>query len=191
MSTEYGFSPESLRSYNTWHRNIGVLLLLSLLVLPWLFNIGPNSWQSCVAMAQSAAPAVAPAPAPAPVVAPEPAPAPAAVPAAPVAEAIPAASVFFDLDKTVVPQDVDQTLAKVVDYLKAHATAQAVLSGFHDPRGDRAHNEELALNRARAVRTVLGRSGIAADRVVMQKPQVTTGTGSNDEARRVEVTIKP
>lgn len=190
MSTEYVFSPESLRSYNNWHRNIGVLLLLALLALPWLFNIGPNSWQSCVATMQSAAPAVAPSPSPAPVTAPEPAPAAAAAPAAPVADAIPAASVFFELDKTVVPQDVDQTLAKVVDYLKTHAAAQAVLSGFHDPRGDRAHNEALALNRARAVRAVLAQAGIPAERVVMQKPQQTTGTGSNDEARRVEVTIK-
>jgi hypothetical protein len=32
-------------------------------------------------------------------------------------------------------------------------------------------------------------AGIPADRIVLAKPTETTGSGSDDEARRVEVTI--
>jgi K(+)-stimulated pyrophosphate-energized sodium pump len=189
MSTEYVFTPESLRSYHAWHRNVGVLLLLALLLLPWFFGIGPNSWRKCVSPMQTSTTAVAPAPPPATTMAETAAPAAATPPAA--VDAAPSANVYFELDKTVVPSDTSQLLTKVIDYLKAHSASQAVLSGFHDPRGDRAHNEELALNRARAVRAVLVAAGIPEERVVMQKPQVTTGSGTNQEARRVEVTITP
>ena len=82
-------------------------------------------------------------------------------------------------------------LLAIVTYLKGHADAKPVISGFHDPTGNRAANEQLALNRARAVRSGLERNGIVRDRVAMAKPQETTGTGSLDDARRVEVSLQP
>jgi K(+)-stimulated pyrophosphate-energized sodium pump len=167
------------------------LLLALLLAAMWLMGYGPGG-SNCkpAAVAEVAAPvaaAVTPAvvPPPAPVVAPAPAPVVAAAPAA----AIPAAKVYFDLDKTNLPKDVDATLADVVAYLKGNADSKAKISGFHDPSGNKAHNEDLAKNRAVAVRGALDKAGIPEARVIMDKPAETTGTGQPREARRVEVTI--
>ncbi len=188
MENTYSLTPDSLRSFNRWHWIIALILLALLLLLPWIAGIGPNSWKECfaemapAAVAPAAAAPVAAAPAPAPVT---PAPAPAAVASPP-----PAAKVYFALDKWDLPGDVDRTLADVVGYLREHADAKALVSGFHDPRGSVARNEELALNRARQVRAALEKAGIPNDRVVMNKPQVTTGTGTNEEARRVEVSVQ-
>ncbi|WP_396624586.1 OmpA family protein [Luteitalea sp.] len=198
MDTTHSLSPAAVRSLDRWHLLGALALLALLLLLPLLFGIGPNSWRTCAAegAATMAAPAVvAPTVAePAASVAPA-APAAAVTPAAEVAPAVadvpPAARVYFALDRTEAPADASTTMAAVIAYLKAHPSAKALVSGFHDPRGDVAHNQELALNRARTVRALLESAGIARDRVVMDKPQETTGTGSNEEARRVEVRVQP
>jgi outer membrane protein OmpA-like peptidoglycan-associated protein len=208
-----GMTPESLSAFNKWHWILGLILAALLFLLPMFTSIGPNSWRACAtpAVAAAVAPvaaAVAPAVvAPAPVVAAPPpvvtppvveAPKPAVVAEAPKpavvpAGEIPAARVYFALDRFRVPRDTRNTVSKVVSYLKANPNAKAVVTGFHDPQGNvtKAYNEALAQNRARAVRGALGVYGIPASRVVMERPQETTGTGSNDEARRVEVTVRP
>jgi len=128
-------------------------------------------------------------PAPAPAVEPAPATLPAPVPeAAPVG--LPAANLYFDLDKTDLPADANSTLAPVVEYLKANPSARASIAGYHDPSGDAAHNEELAKNRAGAAKAALAAAGIAEDRLDMDKPIVTTGGGPAEDARRVEVRVK-
>jgi K(+)-stimulated pyrophosphate-energized sodium pump len=53
-----------------------------------------------------------------------------------------------------------------------------------------AKNEELAKLRAFAVRDALKSLGIAEDKIELKKPEVMTGTGSNAEARRVEVSVQ-
>ena len=63
-------------------------------------------------------------------------------------------------------------------------------SVFHDTTCDAARNEELAKQRALAVRDALGALGIGADKVELKKPEVTTASGSNAEARRVEVHLE-
>ena len=183
-------NPDGLRTFNRWHWIGTILLLLLLLLLPWLAGIGPNSWRECcgptpVAAAPAAVTPAAPAE-PAPV-----APAPAAVAPAVVPDIPPSARVFFDVAKFDLPTDVDATLNLIVLYLKGHPDAKAVVSGFHDPRGNQAQNQLLAQNRARAVRSALERAGVARERVVMAKPQETVGTGSLDDARRVEVSVQP
>ena len=66
---------------------------------------------------------------------------------------------------------------------------KAVVSGFHDTTGDAAINEQLAKKRAEMVRDVLTGLGVPAAKVDLQKPAVSTGTGNNAEARRVEVKL--
>lgn len=66
---------------------------------------------------------------------------------------------------------------------------KAVISGFHDTTGDAAINEALAKKRAETVRDVLTGLGVPADKVELEKPAVTSGTGNNAEARRVEVKL--
>ena len=67
---------------------------------------------------------------------------------------------------------------------------KAVLSGFTDPSGDPAKNDELAKQRATAVRDVLKAAGIAEDKIDLMKPETVTGTGNMAEARRVEVKLQ-
>lgn len=102
----------------------------------------------------------------------------------------PAAKLYFAVGANALPQEAPETLKAITEHLKANPESKAVISGFHDPTGNKAQNEELAKNRAKAVREALKAAGIAEDRVVMQKPQETTGTGNDAEARRVEVSIQ-
>jgi outer membrane protein OmpA-like peptidoglycan-associated protein len=71
----------------------------------------------------------------------------------------------------------------------AKSGKQLVLSGFHDATGDPAFNAELAKQRALAVRDALVGAGVAETSMELKKPEQTTGTGNDAEARRVEVMI--
>ena len=74
--------------------------------------------------------------------------------------------------------------------LHADPNARARVSGFHDASGDLAANEALAKQRAEAIQQWLVVNGVAAERIVLDKPAQTTGDGNADEARRVEVTVE-
>ena len=124
------------------------------------------------------------------------APAVAAAPAAAAAVADDGASVrvengvvkfYFATGKADLAAGANEALADIV---KGVAAGQkAVVSGFHDATGDAAQNAELAKNRALAVRDALQALGAAEDRIELKKPEATQGTGSNAEARRVEVVL--
>jgi outer membrane protein OmpA-like peptidoglycan-associated protein len=131
-------------------------------------------------------------PAPAPVVEPAPAPEPLPAPVvepAPAAE-IPLANYYFDVDKFELPVAREGSLEAVIAYLQANPTAVASVSGYHDPTGDAAHNEELAKKRAQAVKDAMMAAGVPESQIDMVKPIVTTGSGDLAEARRVEVAIR-
>lgn len=67
---------------------------------------------------------------------------------------------------------------------------RAVISGFTDASGDAAINEELSKKRAFAVRDKLLSLNIPEGMIKLERPQSNTGTGSNEQARRVEVRIE-
>ena len=71
----------------------------------------------------------------------------------------------------------------------AQAGSTLAISGFHDATGSLEANEELAKRRAQAVRDVLATAGVKPESLQLRKPEVTTGSGNNAEARRVEVSI--
>lgn len=104
--------------------------------------------------------------------------------------AIPSAKLYFDVDKVDLPSDTADKLAPVIKYLNAHGDAKVSIAGFHDPSGNQAANDDLAKNRAKQVMAKLKAAGIAEKAIMMEKPQSTTGTGTKEEARRVEVTVK-
>ena len=166
-------------------------IVAALLALFFLLGFGPGGAMCKAGAAGGAAPCapVSPAAAPAATAATVVATAP-VVAAAPVAASPAKAVLYFDTGKADLPADGEKSLADVVAALKANAAAKVQLSGFHDTSGSQALNEELALNRARAVRSALEAAGIARDRVVMAKPAVTTGSGDAREARRVEATVQ-
>ena len=94
---------------------------------------------------------------------------------------------YFATGKADLAAGANEALADIV---KGVAAGQkAVVSGFHDATGDAAQNAELAKNRALAVRDALKALGVAEDRIELKKPEATQGTGSNAEARRVEVVL--
>ncbi len=81
--------------------------------------------------------------------------------------------------------------AALADVAKAVAGGKkAVVSGFTDPTGDPAANEVLAKQRAVAVSAALKAAGIADDKIDLMKPEALVGSGSNAEARRVEVSLR-
>jgi outer membrane protein OmpA-like peptidoglycan-associated protein len=96
--------------------------------------------------------------------------------------------VYFELGKAEVPADASAALAP---HVKAAKEGRRIaISGFHDASGDAAANEELAKQRAFAVRNLLVAAGAPADAIELQKPALTTGDGDPREARRVEVTLQ-
>ena len=71
----------------------------------------------------------------------------------------------------------------------AKAGRKLVISGFHDATGDAAKNAELAKQRALAVRDALKAAGVTEQQIELKKPEQLTASGSNAEARRVEVVL--
>jgi K(+)-stimulated pyrophosphate-energized sodium pump len=105
--------------------------------------------------------------------------------------ALPApAKIYFASASADLPADGAKTLEGVIAYAKANSGAKLAISGFHDTSGNQAQNEELAKSRAKAVRDLLKAAGIAEERIDLRKPEVTTGTGKPEEARRVEVSVQ-
>lgn len=79
----------------------------------------------------------------------------------------------------------------LVDVIKgARGGKKVVISGFHDTKGNAARNAELARQRARAVREALLASGVPDSQIRLDKPAQTAGTGSDAEARRVEIALQ-
>jgi K(+)-stimulated pyrophosphate-energized sodium pump len=181
---------------------IKIINIVALLIVPVVASIHGGDGKSAtsshsgassaaVTAAAPAAPAVAAAaatPAPAPAAA-APVAAAAAPAAAPSGKPAPA-KLYFASGKIDSPPDAAKMLEPVIAYLKANPAAKAAISGFHDSTGSVATNEELAKNRAKAIRELLKGAGIDESRAELKKPEVVQGGGDNQEARRVEVSIQ-
>lgn len=106
-------------------------------------------------------------------------------------DGMPVLRVFFDTGKTDVSSEFASKATALVEFLTSNPDAQAIVSGFNDPTGDVARNAELSKQRAQAVKAALESTGVAADRVVLEKPAETEGTGvTNAASRRVDVMLR-
>jgi K(+)-stimulated pyrophosphate-energized sodium pump len=95
---------------------------------------------------------------------------------------------YFDSGKTDLAGGATDALAEVA---KGVADGKkAVISGFHDATGDPALNAELAKQRAFKVRDALKTVGVPDDKIELKKPEQLVSSGSNAEARRVEVKLE-
>jgi outer membrane protein OmpA-like peptidoglycan-associated protein len=153
-------SKSGLRRWLPW--------LLALLLL-WLL------WQAFMGRKPAAPPAappvsMAPAPAPAPAVA---------------ALTLPT-SVYFETGSATIGSDGTAKVNAAAELIKKDG-AKVDLTGFTDKTGDEASNLELAKQRAMAVRAALVAAGVPEGNIGMQPPAFVTGTGSDAEARRVEI----
>ncbi len=96
---------------------------------------------------------------------------------------------FFATNSAEVAQGAAQALAEVA--LAATQGRRVAVSGFHDETGNAAQNAELAKQRALAVREAIKSLGVAEEVIELRKPEVSTGSGTQAEARRVEVIVLP
>lgn len=167
---------------------MGLLVGVILLVISLVFGISlyqTNKSTTAQAVAAVPAPAAEAAPAPAPAAAPS-----AAAPGDEASVRVEDGVVrfYFASGKAELAAGAAEALGDVV---KGVAVGKvAVISGYHDTTGDPARNEELAKQRALAVRDALTALGIGEDKLQLRKPEVTSADGSNAEARRVEVTLE-
>jgi outer membrane protein OmpA-like peptidoglycan-associated protein len=99
------------------------------------------------------------------------------------------ATAYFESGSAALQADADPALAETVKALAADPAKRVLLSGYHDATGDPAMNAELAKQRAKAVRAALLVAGIPLNQVLLRKPESTTGTGTEREARRVEIRL--
>ncbi len=102
----------------------------------------------------------------------------------------PVAKLYFENNSAEFPADIELSLAAVIAHLRRNSESAAVISGFHSASGSLEHNRELSKQRAVSVSQLLQEAGIDAERIVLEEPVETTGSGSEAEARRVEVSIR-
>lgn len=98
-------------------------------------------------------------------------------------------TVYFDVDKAALDAHAQAELASVARVLLAKPQQSVVLSGFHDASGDTQRNAQLALQRAKVVRTALVQAGIDLRRVGLRKPAATLAGEPAPLARRVEIRV--
>lgn len=94
---------------------------------------------------------------------------------------------YFASSKAELAEGTNAALADVVKGVQDGK--RAVISGYHDATGSAELNAELAKQRAQAVQAALIALGVAAEKIELSKPEQTQATGSNAEARRVEVIL--
>ena len=104
--------------------------------------------------------------------------------------AAPDARVYFETGSDALSDDAQAALASAAEAARADGSKSLLISGFHDASGDAAQNAELAKKRAFAVRHALEASGVTPDRLVRDKPALTTGGADAREARRVDVRLR-
>ena len=79
----------------------------------------------------------------------------------------------------------------LVDVVKgAQAGRMVAIAGFHDATGNAAQNAELAKQRALVVRNALMAAGLSESQIELSKPEQIASTGSDAEARRVEISLR-
>ncbi len=105
------------------------------------------------------------------------------------ADAAQAGRLYFNVGETA-PIEPKPVLDPIVALLNANPGSQAYVSGFHDASGDPATNAEIAKQRAQAVQALLEDAGIAADRIVLEKPVLAEGGDDWRQARRVDISVR-
>ena len=110
---------------------------------------------------------------------------------APLADAM-RSVMYFNVGSAVLEGEQAKGMSQLIVTMTSTPAAKATVSGYHSAAGELASNQELAKQRAFTVRDSLLASGIASDRVVLEKPLSAEANlaGEDPAARRVEVTVK-
>ncbi len=81
------------------------------------------------------------------------------------AGASPLKDVYFEYDRSTIPEDQKTTLTQDAAWLKANPAVKVTVEGHCDERGTAEYNLGLGERRARSVKDYLTAAGIAADRL--------------------------
>ncbi len=102
------------------------------------------------------------------------------------------ALMYFATASATLEGAQERSMALLIEAMKAQPAVKATISGFHSASGGAELNAELAKQRAFTVRDSLVAAGIAAERIVLEKPQQTAANAAGEDAsaRRVEVSVK-
>jgi outer membrane protein OmpA-like peptidoglycan-associated protein len=101
----------------------------------------------------------------------------------------PLATVFFASGSAELTAESATGLDAVVAAVNSETGKLVLLSGYHDASGDPVQNAELAKQRAKVVRDALVSHGVAPERVLLRKPEVTDGGANAEAARRVDLSL--
>jgi outer membrane protein OmpA-like peptidoglycan-associated protein len=102
----------------------------------------------------------------------------------------PSTSVYFDSNEVTVNGEGRMRIASVAASAKGAQDRVVAITGYTDSSGDHDQNMQIAKNRADAVKDALVAEGVTESQIVMDPPAAVTGTGTNDEARRVEIEVR-
>jgi OOP family OmpA-OmpF porin len=104
-------------------------------------------------------------------------------------------NIYFDTDHATLLAASDAELDKLYDFLAAHGSLHAVITGHTDNQGTAEHNRLLSLARAKAVMEYLTSKGIAEERLLPAGMGQTQPIAANDTEegrqlnRRVEILL--
>ncbi len=102
---------------------------------------------------------------------------------------------LFTTDSAVLKPQAVEMVAKLGDILAKYPEDRIKIAGFTDSTGTVAHNEELSLQRARAVRDVLHDRGVKTEQMLVEgmgpeRPVASNKTAAGrSQNRRVELHI--
>jgi len=99
------------------------------------------------------------------------------------------AQVYFGSGDTSINANDRQKIASVAQTAKDQ-NRPVTVTGYTDRSGNVDSNMEVAKNRAVAVRDALVAEGVSESKIVLDPPATVTGTGTDAEARRVEIVVK-
>ena len=101
--------------------------------------------------------------------------------------------VLFDTDQAQLKSGGEVSVGKLANFMTTYPERVVLIEGFTDSTGSDAHNQDLSVRRADAVRNSLVRQGIASQRLTTlghgeANPVATNDTASGRQMnRRVEV----
>jgi outer membrane protein OmpA-like peptidoglycan-associated protein len=103
--------------------------------------------------------------------------------------------VLFDTDQAQLKSGGEVSVGKLANFMTTYPDRVVLIEGFTDSTGSDAHNQDLSVRRAEAVRNSLLKQGIAAQRLSTlghgeAKPVATNDTASGRQMnRRVEILL--